>query len=62
MLVSYLIACQEYADPKVAAKVKGYLSYIGSADGQKAVADAVGNAPLSAELSEQVETAANSIS
>ena len=48
-------------DPAVAAKVKAYLAYVGSADGQQAAADAVGNAPLSSELSAKVETAANAI-
>ena len=61
VLVAYAIACEKYEDPQVAARVKAYLSYIGSADGQKAAADKIGNAPLSANLSAQVETAANSI-
>jgi phosphate transport system substrate-binding protein len=59
--VSYAIACEKYKDPQVAARVKAYLSYIGSADGQKTAAEKVGNAPLSTELSGKVETAANSI-
>ena len=62
VLVAYAIACEKYEDPQVAARVKAYLAYIGSADGQKAAADKVGNAPLSAELSGKVETAANAIS
>ncbi len=61
VLVSYAIACEKYQDPAVAAKVKAYLAYVGSADGQQAAADAVGNAPLSSELSAKVETAANAI-
>jgi phosphate transport system substrate-binding protein len=61
VLVSYAIACEKYEDPQVAARVKAYLSYIGSAEGQQASAEKVGNAPLSADLAEKVETAANSI-
>ncbi len=62
VLLSYAIACEKYEDPQVAARVKAYLSYIGSAEGQQAAADKVGNAPLSAELSGRVEASANSIS
>ena len=61
VLVSYAIACEKYKDPQVAAKVKAYLAYIGSADGQKAAANQVGNAPLSTELAGKVEAAANAI-
>jgi len=62
VLVAYAIACEKYEDPQVAVRVKGFLSYIGSEEGQKASADAVGNAPLSSELSGKVEAAANTIS
>lgn len=62
VLVSYAIACEKYQDPQVAAKVKAYLAYVASADGQQASAGAVKNAPLSSELSSKVETAANAIS
>jgi phosphate transport system substrate-binding protein len=62
VLVSYAIACEKYKEAETAARVKAYLSYIGSADGQKAAAEAVGNAPLSADLSSKVEASANAIS
>jgi phosphate transport system substrate-binding protein len=62
VLVAYAIACEKYEDPQVAARVKAYLSYIGSADGQSASAEKVGNAPLSSELSGKVEAAAGAIS
>ena len=62
VLVAYAIACEKYKDAQVAERVKAYLSYVGSAEGQQAAAGKVGNAPLSAELSGKVETAANSIS
>ncbi|CAA9317032.1 MAG: Phosphate ABC transporter, periplasmic phosphate-binding protein PstS, partial [uncultured Friedmanniella sp.] len=35
VLLSYAIACEKYEDPAVAAKVKGYLSYVASAEGQQ---------------------------
>ena len=42
--------------------MKSYLSYIASADGQQAAAEAAGSAPLSEELSADVEAAAATIS
>jgi phosphate transport system substrate-binding protein len=50
VLVSYSIVCSEYQDPAQGALVKAYISYITSADGQKAAADAAGSAPLSDDL------------
>jgi phosphate transport system substrate-binding protein len=61
VLVSYAIACQEYADAEDAELVKAYLSYIASEDGQQVAVDAAGAAPLSSELSEKVATAIESI-
>ncbi|MEV4689157.1 phosphate ABC transporter substrate-binding protein PstS [Microbacterium sp. LWH3-1.2] len=57
VLVSYMIACQEYADTAVAPIVKGYLQYVASAEGQDAAAAAAGNAPISDALREQVNAA-----
>lgn len=53
VLTSYLLACQEYDDQQTADLVKGYLSYVVSAEGQEAAARAAGSAPLSTKLSEQ---------
>jgi phosphate transport system substrate-binding protein len=61
VLVSYAIACQEYADAEDAELVKEYLSYIASEDGQQVAVDAAGAAPLSSALSEKVATAIESI-
>lgn len=61
VLVSYMIACQEYADAAVAPVVKGYLQYVASAEGQDAAAAAAGNAPISDSLREQVNAAIDSI-
>ena len=61
VLVSYLIACQEYQDAKVAELVKGYANYIVSAEGQKAAQERAGSAPLSAKLTEDATKAIASI-
>jgi len=50
LLTSYLIACQHYDDANDAALVKGFLSYIVSAEGQQAAADEFGSAPLESSL------------
>jgi phosphate transport system substrate-binding protein len=62
VLLSYAIACQKYTDAATAEKVKAYLSYIASAEGQQAAAKAAGSAPLSEKLSGDVEAAAATIS
>ncbi|AWB87072.1 phosphate ABC transporter substrate-binding protein PstS [Mycetocola zhujimingii] len=61
VLVSYAIACQEYADPDDAELVKEYLTYIAGEDGQQVAVEAAGAAPLSSELSDKVKTAIESI-
>src|SRR5690606_12039896 len=60
-LVSYLIACEEYADANTAALVKSYLEYVAGEDGQKAAADNAGSAPISAGLREKVLAAIDTI-
>ncbi|MDO5677951.1 MAG: phosphate ABC transporter substrate-binding protein PstS [Propionibacteriaceae bacterium] len=62
VLVSYLIACQDYQDDAVAELVKAYANYIVSAEGQKAAAERAGSAPLSATLTENATKAISSIS
>jgi len=57
VLVSYMIACQEYADPAAAPLVKAYLQYVASPEGQDAAAAAAGSAPISDSLREQVNAA-----
>ena len=61
-LVSYAIACTKYTDAAKGALVKGYLSYVISADGQAAAAKAAGNAPLTDTLRSQITAAVNAIS
>ncbi|HWI31538.1 MAG TPA: phosphate ABC transporter substrate-binding protein PstS [Microbacterium sp.] len=57
VLVSYMIACEEYADPASAALVKGFLQYVASAAGQEEAAAAAGSAPMSEALTEKVNAA-----
>ncbi|MCJ1705592.1 MULTISPECIES: phosphate ABC transporter substrate-binding protein PstS [unclassified Rathayibacter] len=61
VLVSYLIACQEYQDAATGELVKAYLGYVTSEEGQQEAATSAGAAPLSSELSTQVATAIESI-
>lgn len=68
VLVSYLIACSEYAEGDVAEGessnaelTKAYLGYVISDEGQATAADAAGIAPISASLFEKAKTAVDSI-
>ncbi|NQX12072.1 phosphate ABC transporter substrate-binding protein PstS [Microbacteriaceae bacterium VKM Ac-2855] len=57
VLVSYAIACSEYADADAAALVKAYIGYIASDEGQAEAATSAGAAPLSADLASKVADA-----
>lgn len=61
VLVSYLIACSEYADDAVAELVKAYLGYVISDAGQAVGEKAAGLAPISATLFEKAKAAVDSI-
>lgn len=61
VLVSYLIACQEYAEPENVELITAYLSYIASTEGQDVAAENAGSAPISDSLREQVVAAIDSI-
>ncbi|MFC5369641.1 phosphate ABC transporter substrate-binding protein PstS [Arcanobacterium bovis] len=62
VMVSYLIACTQYADAKDAANVKAYFTYVASKEGQEAASKAKGgNAPISDTLRGKVETALKQI-
>ena len=50
VLVSYLVACNEYVEGAPVDLVKAYLSYVISAEGQALAADAAGSAPISDAL------------
>lgn len=61
ILLSYLIACQEYEDDAEAENVKGYLSYIVSDEGQAESADFAGSAPLAPATAERAQEIIDSI-
>jgi phosphate transport system substrate-binding protein len=54
VLVSYSLACTTYEDEGKAELVQAFLSYIASADGQQAAAEAAGSAPISSALRTEV--------
>ena len=61
VLVSYLIACEQYASPENVEVVKEYLAYIASDEGQRAAAEGAGSAPISASLRDRAMQAIESI-
>lgn len=61
ILVSYAIACQEYADAATGELVNAYLSYVASDAGQQEAVPQAGNAPLSGDLAASVQKAAAAI-
>ena len=61
VLVSYLIACGEYAESDNVELVKAYLSYLASPEGQETAATDAGSAPISDSLREKVTAAIDSI-
>ena len=61
VLVSYVIACQQYRDPEIAALVRGYLEFVASDEGQAVSAEFAGSAPISDDLAVRVLAAIASI-
>lgn len=61
VLVSYLITCPSYDDPTEGQLVREFLGYIASEEGQRRAAKAAGSAPLSPEMTKQVQAAIDSI-
>lgn len=61
VLISYIVACTEYAEGHPVDLVKGYLEYVISEDGQKAAADHAGSAPISSTLRADAERAVAAI-
>ena len=54
VLVSYLIACQEYADSETGDLVREYFESVADEEGQAAAATDAGSAPLSSATAERV--------
>lgn len=61
VLVSYLIACGEYAESDNVELTKAYLSYLASPEGQDTAAADAGSAPISDSLREKITAAIDSI-
>ena len=61
VLVSYLIACHEYAEPENVELVKAYFNYMASEEGQDVAAENAGSAPITDALREKVVAAIDSI-
>ncbi|MFD4420646.1 phosphate ABC transporter substrate-binding protein PstS [Agromyces sp. NPDC058484] len=61
VLVSYLIACAEYADAANVELVKEYLGFVASAEGQDAASENSGSAPISDTLREKITAVIDSI-
>jgi len=61
VLISYLIACTEYADGAPVDLITGYLSYVVSKEGQQAAFQAAGSAPISDALREKALEGINAI-
>ena len=62
VLVSYNLACATYETQEKADLVKAFMSYVASAEGQQAAAEAAGSAPLSQTLLDQIKPAVDGIS
>lgn len=61
VLISYLVACNEYTEGAPVDLVKAYLSYIISEEGQATAAAEAGSAPISAALFEEAQAAIDAI-
>ncbi|MGZ0211794.1 MAG: phosphate ABC transporter substrate-binding protein PstS [Actinomycetales bacterium] len=61
VLISYLIACNEYASNERVDVLRGYLDYVISPEGQQAAAASAGSAPISASLYEKARAAVAAI-
>jgi len=61
VLVSYLVACNEYTEGAPVDLVKAYLSYVISDEGQALAAEEAGSAPISAALFEDAQAAVDAI-
>ncbi|KMY22720.1 phosphate transport system substrate-binding protein [Actinobaculum suis] len=58
VMISYLVACQDYKDASVGSLVKEFFTYVVSAEGQERAASAKGgNAPISDALRKEAEAA-----
>jgi phosphate transport system substrate-binding protein len=61
VLISYLIACNEYVSDDQVDVIRGYLDYVISSDGQQAAAAGAGSAPISPSLFDKASAAVAAI-
>jgi phosphate transport system substrate-binding protein len=61
ILVSYQMICSTYKDQATVDLVKGFASYVISADGQNAAAQAAGSAPITDSLRQQAQAAIDTV-
>jgi phosphate transport system substrate-binding protein len=61
VLVSYTLACTQYADPAVADTVRSFLSYMAGPEGQQAAGENAGNAPISGTQRSEFQPAIDAI-
>jgi len=61
VLVSYTLVCTKYTDAAKTELVKAFLTYVASADGQKAAAANAGSAPISDTLHTDVQASIDAI-
>jgi len=61
ILVSYLVACQQYDNQSDVDNVKAFLTYVAGAEGQAAAESAAGSAPISDALRTDVQAGIDSI-
>jgi phosphate transport system substrate-binding protein len=62
VLVSYHIVCLQYDSQETVELVKGFMTYVGSEEGQTAAGNTAGSAPISDDLREQMLAVINTIS
>ncbi|MCL3861483.1 phosphate ABC transporter substrate-binding protein PstS [Actinotalea sp. K2] len=61
VLISYTLACRQYADPDEAALVRAFLSYVAGEEGQQVSALTAGSAPISDALRAEVQAVIDGI-
>jgi len=61
VLISYQVVCSTYDSQETVDLVKGFTSYVVSTAGQQAASGAAGSAPITSSISEQAQSAIDSI-
>ncbi|MDA2815179.1 phosphate ABC transporter substrate-binding protein PstS [Nocardiopsis sp. RSe5-2] len=61
VLVSYQVACLDYEDPDQGERVRDFLAYVISPEGQQAASDETGSAPLPEEIRTDLQATLDAI-